>query len=80
MDSRIPAQVPPKGPFSSEALRWAWSFGKVHVQVAHIQLDRMNDFLDGEGRLTREFETSFYVRCSKSNPRPKVSWDKIITN
>jgi hypothetical protein len=72
MDSRIPTQVPPKGPFSSEALQWTWSFGKVPMQVAHIQLDKVNDFLDEEGRMTREFETSFYIRRKKSNPGPKL--------
>jgi hypothetical protein len=80
MDSQIPTQVPPKGPFSSEALQWSWCYhGKVPVQVAHIQRDRVNDFLDGEGRVTRESETSFYIRRSKSNPGPTVSWEKIIT-
>ena len=80
MDSRIPILVPPDGLFNANALQWAWDYtGRTPVEIARIPEDRLDDFVDGEGRRTMEFETSFWIRRSNSNPGPKSAWVKTIT-
>jgi hypothetical protein len=49
------------------------------LELACILDDRVEDFVDGEGRRCIEFETSFSIRRSKANPGPNAAWVKTTT-
>ena len=55
----LPIQSPSTGTLSSLALHWS------ELDVAHIPWDRLQDFVDGEGKRVEHMETSFWIRDSK---------------
>jgi hypothetical protein len=78
----IPVQspIPEKKPFSSNALLWTWVLrNQVNLEIATIHLQRLEDFLNGESRLSQKYETSFYIRRSKGKPPDNADWLKITT-
>lgn len=79
MDSLIPVQSPPSGIFHADDLQWTWEVRCSLVEIARIPSERVDDFVDGEGRRNIDFETNFWKRRTNDKPGPNTDWIKIVT-
>lgn len=71
-------QCPPPGPFSHRDLLWCGDHRANPKKCAAIPINRLDDFLQGEGEL---HSTSFYIRSSTSNeknPSTKINRASVV--
>jgi hypothetical protein len=60
----LPCQDPPKGIFSANELIWT-------EDIATFPANRLENFIDGEGRRDKTNETSFFIRNNKLSKSAK---------
>lgn len=59
MDSLILVQSTTSGIFHVDDLQWTLEMGNSFVKTARIPSERVDDFVDREGRNNIDFETNF---------------------